>query len=594
MFKHRLRGFSKSFGNQIDPVKSEQLKRTKTDVETSLTRIVKLIKNEEGKSRKEKELVGLIEDFYNQYQSLYTLYGRLTGEYVKAAPCVMERQSSSSESDYFSSEEVLDADNSDISDSNQKPFFREREPSTSILPNNKTLQLVLMTKSTNELEDKLKRNLEIQLEKQLSAKNSEFHNQVLELQLLLKDSKETVSVLQAKLKTNEDEATSKIAQLMARINKVEQEAKSLRMHKGKLEEKIRRKKNKALSQKKDFTDQINVMQRKLDLLSNHNKELEGKLEREREQVSESLVQIENLQKSLAENESVEMNLLKEKESFLARIKDLELEVESRNHELERAMAHREEERSELLREHGSCKEGASVHAEALKAGVEKLGMELDQKSMLELQNEQNQREYSESLVKMENLKAELEARVADQKETIEKLMERIEQIERVGSYEDELRVRGTRGLEVNNLNGLELGAGKLEEQREPVLGEVELANDWIRERKGEMKEKVDKLTALVGKKEEEMLLLRGKVWKLEAKVSKEAGEKLNLVRGLRQLERKVGKLERKLKEKEEELLGLGEKKREAIRQLCFLSEFHRNRYVYLMDLVSNRRVGKRK
>ncbi|TKY71014.1 myosin heavy chain protein [Spatholobus suberectus] len=182
--------------------------------------------------------------------------------------------------------------------------------------------------------------------------------------------------------------------------------------------------------------------------------------------------------------------------------------------------------------------------------------------------------------------------------------------ERVASYEDELRVRGcTLSLIGVNLNGLEFGvldlaAGKLEEHRARVLGlvskmlgEVEFAKDWIRERNGEMKElidKVDGLTVLLGEKEEQELLLREKVWKLEANVSKEGGEKLNLMKAVSRLERKVGKLEKNLKEKDEEMVSLGEKKREAIRQLCFLIEFHRNRCVYLKDLMSKRRVSDRK
>ncbi|RDY02097.1 hypothetical protein CR513_14494, partial [Mucuna pruriens] len=442
--------------------------------------MVKLVKKEEqskkeGSPRKEKELGGLFEDFYNQYQSLYSLYGRLTGEHVKASPCVLDRlssvSSSSSECDYFSAEE-LDV-TTDIT------FSRDKERST--LSTN-TPQVFLKTQASNQFEEQLSTHArEVKL---LCEKNSELHGRVLELELSLRESEETVSVLQAKLKTNEDHSASKVGELMARISKLEQEAKSLRKQKGKMEEKIRRSnRNEASSQKKDFADQINFMQQKLDSVSNRNKELEAQLEREREQVSRCLVRIENLGENLAESKSIEKNLVKEKECFLARIKDLELEMESRcskerdlvdrNGELVRAMAQRGEEISELVREHESCKEEASTHAKALKCEVENLRMKLD------------------------TLKEE---------------------------------------------------------------------------------------------KEDQELLLREKVWKLEAKVSKEGGEKLNLMKAVSQLERKVGKLDKNLREKNDELIGLGEKKREAIRQLCLLVEFHRNRCVYLNDLMSKRRV----
>lgn len=464
------------------------------DIENNLTRILKLIKNEDQSkrdenSRKETELEGLIEDFYNQYQSLYALYGRLTGEYVKVVPRGAERRvssvsSSSSDSEYFSSEEVsdtakqeLDTENSNL---NQKLFSKERE--RSYLANTHEVVKTQASTEAKEAEERLnpqmkeverlnqqKRNPELQVEsqahevKQLSAKNTELQDRVLELELLLKETKGVVSVLQATLKSNEDKAMSKNAELVAQINKLEQEAKSLRNQKGKMEEKIKRTRNEALSQKKDFKDQLNVMQRKLDSVCHQNKELEAQLEKEREQVSQCLVQIENLKENLAETTSVEQSLLKEKECFLSRINDLELGMESRcsnqndleeqlrnasceinwladerkalqdtNHELERAMTQKEEEISALMREHESNKNGASTQAMALTTEVECMRLELDplqeQKNMLELQNERSQKEYPESLAKMENLNVKLETKVVDQEETIKKLTETIDQI----------------------------------------------------------------------------------------------------------------------------------------------------------------------
>lgn len=439
-----------------------------TDMESELSRIAKLIKNEEqckkdGNSMKEKKLVLLVEDLY--VQSLYPLYGGLTGEYVKSGPSKVDRMSSasssSSESEYFSSEEV--DYNSDINDSNQ---------STSQLLNPE-LQLESQSRQVKQL---------------LFAKNADLHRRVFELQLLLNDTKGTVSVLQAKLQTNEDRSASKIAELMARIHELEQEAKSLRTQKGKVEEKIRRSRNEASSQKKDLEDQINAMQQMLDSLRNHNKELEVQLERTRVEASKSCsVRIQNHGEDLSE----------EKECFLARIKDLELELESRcskqqdledrKKELERAMARGVQEICEVFRDHEGCKEGATItiDGEGLKSVVEKL-----------------------------------KSRVGDQEETIKKLTESIE----------------------------EIGAEK--EEKEKILKEM--------------------------------------VWKLEAMVSKEAGEKLNLMKQVRQLERKVENLERDVKEKDGDLVGLAEKKKEAIRQLCSLVEFHRNRYVYLKDSMSKR------
>ncbi|MCH96498.1 myosin-9-like, partial [Trifolium medium] len=154
------------------------------------------------------------------------------------------------------------------------------------------------------------------------------------------------------------------------------------------------------------------------------------------------------------------------------------------------------------------------------------------------------------------------------------------------------------------LNGLDAAVAKVEEHRECVVNnvskmlyEVQFAKDWIKNMNVEMKQlkdNVDCLTTLLNQKEEQELLLRDKVWNLEATVSKEGGEKLNLTNAVNQLEKKVGKLEKNLKEKDEDLDSLGEKKREAIRQLCLVVEFHRDRCNYLMKLVTNMRVNKKK
>ena len=445
---------------------------------------MKLIQNEDqskkdGNPRKETELVGLIEDFYNQYESLYALYGRLvTGEYVKAVPSRGRRlssvSSSSSESEYFSSEEgdssnrrpqIENINGAEVNDQNQGLFSRERQHSN--LAN--THEVVVKTRASiteakeKEFEEQLnsqmkeleslnlqKRNLELQVEsqaqevKQLSAKNTKLHTRVFELQLLLKKTEGAVSVLHTKLKNNEDQAVSKITELMARINKLEQEAKSLRSQKGKMEEKIRRSRHEALSQRKEFTDQLNVMQQKFDSACIQNKEFEAELETERNKVSQHLVRIENLEGNSAETNSAEQRMVKERECFLSRIKDLELELESRcskQNELEEQLRETsceitrlKEERKALQDRNHELKRatmtqreegGASVEDMDLTAEVDDLRLELDalqeQKNKLELQNERSQKEYSESLAK-------LEAQVAYQEDTIKKQMETIEQI----------------------------------------------------------------------------------------------------------------------------------------------------------------------
>ncbi|TKY60702.1 Laminin subunit alpha-2 [Spatholobus suberectus] len=421
------------------------------------------------------------------------------------------------------------------------------------------------------------------------------------------------------------------------------------------------------------------------------------MERQREQISQDLIQIENLKDNLAEMKSIEQNMVEEKEGFLERIKGLELNLETgnsqkneleeklrdasyeikqlvdenkalqnRNHELRTATTQKGEEISNFLREHENHKNGASMEVMSLNAKLNGMRLELDtmheQKSKLEQQNERSQREYAESIAKMETLNAKLATQIADQERTMERLNEENRQAKTVYSklkliqgsaerkmneqaeefrrkmednirllhqrihvaeqlnnenkhsckltklrYEEENKILGEKiasyeeetAARVPNLNGLDLAVGKVEEHARRVTGmvrEVEFVKDWARKRNGEVRElrdNVDGLKELLGKKEEQELLLRENVWNLEAKVSKEGGEKLNLRKEVSQLEKKVGKLEKSVKDKDEELTSLGEKKREAIRQLCFVVDFHRDRYNYLKDMVTKMRANKK-
>jgi myosin protein heavy chain len=519
---------------------------------------------------------------------------------------------------------------------------------------------------------------------------------------------------------------------MAQVNELVLETKSLKTEKYEMEEKIQCDKNEASTERDDLMEKLNIMQQKLDSQGNLNKELETQMEGKREEISQFIIQIENLKANLAETKTTEQTMTEEKKDLLARLNDMELELEiqrnqtnkmeeqlrdtsyeikqlmnenkslqDRNDELKAAMTERGEEISSFLRENNSDENGASMEILALKAEVNEMRLELDnlneQKTKLEIQNERNQKEYAESLAKMENLNTKLTDQIEDQEKTIKDQLSTIDRInaeqketiiasnkfrlsqrmaerkmeelaekvktkmednirllhqrihvaeqlnnenknsckltmmryeqenkilgEKVAFYENELeRLKGIaattasevihspvidlKGFEFEAaLNGLDAAVAKVEEHRECVVNnvskmlfEVQFAKDWIKNMNVEMKQlkdNVDCLTTLLNEKEEQELLLRDKVWNLEATVSKEGGEKLNLTNAVNQLEKKVVKSEKNLKEKDEDLDSLGEKKREAIRQLCLVVEFHRDRCNYLMKLVTNMRMNKK-
>jgi myosin protein heavy chain len=685
--------------------------------------------------------MGLTEDLYKQYQSLFAQYDYVIGKVVSHKRNHKSSVSSAdSESEEFFSSEEVDGSNRRRSSEKEQKYVSDiirQDLNQNIEATESERHLTLLMEEMKSLSND-KMDLELQIEsqanevKQLSIKNTDLHNHVMELESLLKEKQGVVSNLEAKLDNSEEQAKSNIAKLMAQVNELVLETKSLRTEKDEMEEKIKCDKNEASTERDDLMEKLNIMQQKLDSQGNLNKELETQMEGKREEISQFVIQIENLKANLAETKSTEQTMTEEKKDLLARLNDMELELEiqrnqtnkmeeqlrdtsyeikqlmnenkslqDRNDELKAAMTERGEEISSFLRENNSDENGASMEIMALKAEVNEMRLELDnlneQKTKLEIQNERNQKEYAESLAKMENLNTKLTNQIEDQEKTIKDQLSTIDRInaeqketiiasnkfrlsqrmaerkmeelaekvktkmednirllhqrihvaeqlnnenknsckltmmryeqenkilgEKVAFYENELeRLKGIatttasevihspvidlKGFEFEAaLNGLDAAVAKVEEHRECVVNnvskmlfEVQFAKDWIKNMNVEMKQlkdNVDCLTTLLNEKEEQELLLRDKVWNLEATVSKEGGEKLNLTNAVNQLEKKVVKLEKNLKEKDEDLDSLGEKKREAIRQLCLVVEFHRDRCNYLMKLVTNMRMNKK-
>ncbi|XWS61657.1 hypothetical protein CRYUN_Cryun07bG0145100 [Craigia yunnanensis] len=88
----------------------EQVEVTKTDVEKKVERILKLIKRR-NRAKKEPELVGLVEDFHKQYQSLHAQYDHIKQESGKKALDGKGNEScsyyaSGSDSEYYSSDDI--------------------------------------------------------------------------------------------------------------------------------------------------------------------------------------------------------------------------------------------------------------------------------------------------------------------------------------------------------------------------------------------------------------------------------------------------------------------------------------------------------
>ncbi|CAI9772075.1 unnamed protein product [Fraxinus pennsylvanica] len=148
--------------------------------------------------------------------------------------------------------------------------------------------------------------------------------------------------------------------------------------------------------------------------------------------------------------------------------------------------------------------------------------------------------------------------------------------------------------------------GHLESRICKVMNELDIATNWIRESNGEtdhLKMEIANFIQQLKDKKEQELVLRAKVGELETTVLKGANEKDILAKIVKQGEEKMTELDKMIKERDEKLgdletemnkkdlgfLTLAEEKREAIKQLCILIDYHRNR---CDDLISKLTRGR--
>ncbi|CAN1189562.1 COP1-interactive protein 1 [Linum perenne] len=157
---------------------------------------------------------------------------------------------------------------------------------------------------------------------------------------------------------------------------------------------------------------------------------------------------------------------------------------------------------------------------------------------------------------------------------------------KVVAFEDALRRMKETLIEPGGslLTGLDVLIRKLDESKHPlsrvskVSDELQMARNWMAGKKGEikhLKENVEDLTMQLGDKE-------GKVLELEARLTMAltlASEEEEEIVGL---ELKVKGLEKELKGKEEVIMGFGEEKKEAIRQLSFVLPVGKVKPIYLL------------
>ncbi|KAE8649202.1 hypothetical protein Csa_014997 [Cucumis sativus] len=589
MMKHRMRkGLTDSnvINLKSDEI-TEQQKMTKAEMEQKMMRILKLMKNkDQGKSRgmpkdskKETEVVGLVEDLYKSYQSIYEQYGHLRDEAERIFNSKSEDEedkedvsssSSSSNSDsdleYFSSEEVNTNNVHNLQDERSNNFHAQiqaDELEKQIVQKNEALAKVDFLHRELDSVRSQKRELENRKNKEISENMALIVNLKQEIskkigleQKILEDKERVLDRIK-ELETELDTLHYRRREIEEQNIRMRSENQWLNTKNSELEMALTSKETEASSQTIALMEQVKNLKHKVDGSQAEKTKLEQEMERYKQEFSHKFSEMEAENNRLKSKIVDQERILKEKDETIITFNEKYKQARNCLPDVASSLVSTERKMEEL--------------AEELRSGLEDKIRILSQRILVA---EQLHNESRESF-RTRNKRHEQEKRQFEQK---------------IVNHEAEL-------MKLGNMNefGMDRMARKFEEESAKLLNhilwitkELTFAKYWVRTRNNELKQLKTNLTRFVAQmeeKEEQEFLLREKLWNLEAKISKEGGEKLNLIRTLGQFEKKMTKMENILKEKDEEVFRLAEEKREVIRQLCVVIDHHRSRYDQLKDVM---------
>ncbi|KAG7544174.1 hypothetical protein ISN45_Aa07g040370 [Arabidopsis thaliana x Arabidopsis arenosa] len=365
------------------------------------------------------------------------------------------------------------------------------------------------------------------------------------------------------------------------------------------------------------------------LLCNQKKELELELEKKANQVLETQMRLKRLEEETKKRAKAEMKIVEEKEALWNKVQKLEAGVDTLrkkrnefNEEMKCKITEidclREENQKLNIRisEIGKIEDKNKKLEYQVKEQediIQRLSTEIkDQKKLMKEQKDAIDKFSEDQKVmkrwsfgsklntnllerKMEELAEDFRMKMEDNIRILHRRIHVAEQIhlESKNNYiktrdntqkqenrENKADFKKIKEMVEQGLAGPEMAIKKLEESGELVSRvtrlskEIDSARKWVKEKDNNMKHEVETLEAKLECREAQESLLKEKLSKLEAKLGEEGTEKLSLSKAMR----KIKKLEIDVKEKEYELLSLGEGKREAIRQLCVLVDYQRCRY----------------
>lgn len=618
MPKRRFRNRIKStVGGLIDPEKDDELKGSNIEMEDNYKKIIEILKEEDQEHK--NKLIGLIEEFHNRYQSIYNRYDHITGKLKEKVQSKKEKESSSSSSsdsdDSLNKKESKNgklknkihmAANTEIDELKRKLAVeteekealnsqveeteklltesklqsdRLHEENSKLLADNRELNLKLEnyqaveTELSQKIEDIKKESTSLMLEKETAMTTVEELSTVI-LQLKgekagfeseLEDVKCEFSKIQEKLTTTEYELSKQTEmhesfkkETEIKIMGIEEELDSLKLQKTEIE---KQKQEEILALEKNYEEKIDNLQKELEFLHLEVNEKQVEVESINTQKLESDKQIEFLKVEITNKNVDQDRLLEEKEIHEFKIKLLQKQIEEMSKEIENGLQSKEQIVEQL-----------EETIEDLKSDLEIKGDEIYSLTETVRNLEVKIRLSNQKLRVTEQMLNETEHDHATKEEKLHQenkiLMDKISTLSQtITSVKREVQ---------ENVNEMLTGIDSLTVKFEEDYGHV---TTRVYEIRNEIQAVMVQLKQYQLEKEDVKQKLEEMMMKLEAS----KGENDKLMMGLAKKDEKIKELENTIHVKEEWILGLGEGKREAIKQLCIWADYQRDRSDHLQE-----------
>uniref|UniRef100_A0A2C9WJ96 NAB domain-containing protein n=1 Tax=Manihot esculenta TaxID=3983 RepID=A0A2C9WJ96_MANES len=465
-------------------------KENKREIDNKVSRILKLIKSSgqdkkeksSEESRKRSELIGLVQDFHKQYQSLYAQYDDVRGEAGKRTRGRKEKEKqnekqnsstapSSDSEEYYSSDDIENGDfrhrhsraSSDVELETAKydatglrpiltppglakesfnlrymgplgksPRTRKRELSNLVKAlelhgNQATAKVKDLEEQQNGLRIELEslRSLKTGLEKKLEEKEMEA-KQFGETNVQLHSRVSELELI-SEDKGNEISAMTvrmeeNESKLTSRIKVLMTEVDNLKLE---METLSAEKAELEERSKNGESDPAKILQQESESLHREKTELQLQLDIKTKEITENLNLIETLKEEIARKDVSEQGLLKEKEGLALQIEDLKLEVYSlheQNNELEARISEMEEnltnKEQELSTVQKKCEDKENEASTQIMSLKAKLDSLLSEKRHLEAQNERIKQDCEHSQMQVENEILNLTNKIQEQQKTL--------------------------------------------------------------------------------------------------------------------------------------------------------------------------------